>query len=320
VNGYAPRAIDSTPLHVLLAEDEPTQCLFVSRLLRRAGYVVDVVNDGETALDEIAKGTYQMLVTDWDMPRLDGPTLCQRVRKLVLPSYLYILILTGHSAKQSVVAGLDAGADDYISKPPNDAELLARLSAGRRVVRLEQSLRESNARVQLLSITDELLGVFNRRYLNEKLPDEIHRAQRYKRPLSIVIADLDCFKNVNDRYGHQAGDEVLKCFARLAQSRLRQSSDWIARFGGDELVFVLPEATGEGAAVTAEKIRQACSCAPLLTTTAEINVTASFGVAELQLEEGRSPLAQLDFLLRRADAALYRSKNGGRNRVTRAEP
>src|SRR5882757_317813 len=165
--------IESTPLHVLLAEDEPTQCLFVSRLLRRAGYVVNVVNDGEKALDEIAKGTYQMLVTDWDMPRLDGPTLCQRVRKLALPSYLYILILTGHSTTQSVVAGLDAGADDYIRKPPNDAELLARLSAGRRVVRLEQSLRESNARVQLLSITDELLGVFNRRYMNEKLPDEI---------------------------------------------------------------------------------------------------------------------------------------------------
>jgi diguanylate cyclase (GGDEF)-like protein len=232
---------------------------------------------------------------------------------------LYILILTGHSTTQSVVAGLDAGADDYISKPPNDAELLARLSAGRRVVRLEQSLRESNARVQLLSITDELLGIFNRRYLNEKLLEEIHRAQRYKRPLSIVIADLDHFKNVNDRYGHQAGDEVLKCFARLAQSRLRQSSDWIARFGGEEFVFVLPEAAGDGAVVVAEKIRQACSCAPLLTTTAGINVTASFGVAELQLEEGRAPAAQLDFLLRSADAALYRSKNGGRNRVTRAE-
>jgi two-component system, cell cycle response regulator len=312
--------IDSTPLRVLLAEDEPTQCLLVSRLLRVAGYIVNVVNDGEKALEEIATGSYQMLVTDWDMPRLDGPELCRRVRKLVLPSYLYILILTGHNTTQSVVAGLDAGADDYIRKPPDDAELLARLRAGRRVVRLEQSLRESNARVQLLSITDGLLGVFNRRYLNEKLPDEIQRAHRYRRPLSIVIADLDHFKNVNDRFGHQAGDEVLKCFAQLAQSRLRQASDWIARLGGEEFVFVLPEATSEGAAITAEKIRQACSSAPLVTTTAEINVTASFGVAELQLDEERSPAAQLGFLLRRADSALYRSKNDGRNRVTQAEP
>jgi two-component system cell cycle response regulator len=308
--------IDSMPLHVLLADDDPIQCLFVSRLLRRAGYAVDVVDDGEKALNQIVTGSYQMLVTDWEMPRLDGPTLCRRVRKLSLPSYLYILILTGHSTTQSVVAGLDAGADDYIRKPPNEAELLARLSAGRRVVRLEQSLRESTARVQLLSITDELLGVFNRRYLNEKLPDEIQRAHRYKRPLSIVIADLDHFKNVNDRLGHQAGDEVLKSFARLAQSRLRQSCDWIARFGGEEFVLVLPEATSAEAAIVAERIRQACSSAPLLTTTTEIRVTASFGVAELQLEEGRPPEVQLDFLLRRADAALYRSKNGGRNRVT----
>jgi two-component system cell cycle response regulator len=312
--------IDSMPLHVLLADDDPIQCLFVSRLLRRAGYAVDVVDDGEKALNQIVTGSYQMLVTDWEMPRLDGPTLCRRVRKLALPSYLYILILTGHSTTQSVVAGLEAGADDYIRKPPNEAELLARLSAGRRVVRLEQSLRESTARVELLSITDELLGVFNRRYMNKKLPDEIQRAHRYKRPLSIVIADLDHFKNVNDRLGHQAGDEVLKSFARLAQSRLRQSCDWIARFGGEEFVLVLPEATSAEAAIVAERIRQACSSAPLLTTTTEIRVTASFGVAELQLEEGRPPEVQLDFLLRRADAALYRSKNGGRNRVTQAEP
>ena len=312
--------IDSMPLHVLLADDDPTQCLFVSWLLRRAGYVVDVVDDGEKALDQIATGTYQMLVTDWEMPRLDGPTLCRRVRKLALPGYLYILILTGHSTTESVVAGLDAGADDYIRKPPNEAELLARLSAGRRVVRLEQSLRESTARVELLSITDELLGVFNRRYLNEKLPDEIRRAHRYKRPLSIVIADLDHFKSVNDRFGHQAGDEALKSFARLVRSRLRQSCDWIARFGGEEFVLVLPEATSAGAVITAERIRQACSSAPLLTNPAEIVVTASFGVAELQLEEGKPPAAQSDCLLRRADAALYRSKNGGRNCVTQAEP
>jgi diguanylate cyclase (GGDEF)-like protein len=304
---------------VLLAEDEPTQCLFVSRLLTCAGYVVDVVNDGESALAAVSTGDYQILITDWDMPRMDGPTLCRQIRKLALPGYLYILILTGRDSPQNVVSGLDAGADDYIRKPPVEAELVARLGAGRRVVRLEQSLRASNARAHLLSITDGLLSVFNRRYVNEKLPDEIQRSSRYRRPLSVVIADIDHFKRINDRFGHQIGDEVLKCVTRLMQSQLRKSCDWIARFGGEEFLLVLPDSANPGAMATAERIREACGSTPLVTSAGEVTVTVSFGVAEFKHDGDDLPGARMDTLLRRADAALYQSKAAGRNQVTQAD-
>jgi len=310
---------DATPLKLLLVEDEPTQLLLMQRLLRRAGYTVETASDGEAALEKLSCGEFQMLVTDWDMPGMDGVTLCRRVREARLPGYLYVLLLTGHGSTESLVEGLEAGADDYIRKPPNEAELLARLTAGRRIVRLEQSLREANAKIQILSITDPLVGTFNRRYLNEQLVHEVERARRYARPLSTVMADLDFFKSVNDRHGHQIGDEVLRGFVELAQGCIRNASDWIARYGGEEFVVVLPETDLPGAAVTAEKIRASCAARPFATGAGPVKVTASFGVAELDLcaaATAPSSSAGAELLLREADAALYRSKHEGRNRIT----
>ncbi|MGH8220004.1 MAG: diguanylate cyclase [Steroidobacteraceae bacterium] len=310
---------DAMPLKLLLVEDEPTQLLLLQRLLRRAGYTVETAADGEAALAKLSSGEFQMLVTDWDMPGMDGVTLCRRVREAPLPGYLYVLLLTGHGSTESLVEGLEAGADDYIRKPPNEAELLARLTAGRRIVRLEQSLREANAKIQLLSITDPLVGTFNRRYLNEQLVREVEHTRRYARPLSAIMADLDFFKDVNDRHGHQVGDEVLRGFVELAQSCIRHASDWMARYGGEEFVVVLPETDLAGAAVTAEKIRSCCAAAPIRTAIGEVTVTASFGVAELDLcgAAGMASVnAAAEMLLREADAALYRSKHDGRNRIT----
>jgi len=318
-DGTGADAAGEAPLKLLLVEDEPTQLLLLQRLLRRAGYTVETADDGETALAKISSGGFQMLVTDWDMPGMDGVTLCRRVRAARLKGYLYVLLLTGHGSTESLVEGLEAGADDYIRKPPNEAELLARLTAGRRIVRLEQSLREANAKIQLLSITDPLVGTYNRRYLNEQLVHEVERARRYGRPLAAVMADLDFFKLVNDRHGHQVGDEVLRGFVDLAKSSIRQASDWMARYGGEEFVVVLLETDLAGAAVTAEKIRCACAATPIRTAAGDVNVTASFGVAELDLNAapaGGSISAAAEALLREADAALYRSKYDGRNRVT----
>lgn len=309
---------DAPQFRLLLVEDEPTQRMLVERQLRRAGYAVETAADGEEALSKILGGRFQLLLTDWDMPGMDGRTLCRRVREANLPTYLYILLLTSHGSTDDVVAGLEAGADDYLRKPANEAELVARLNSGRRIVQLEQSLREANAKIQQLSETDSLVGTFNRRYLSTQLEREVDRACRYRHPLAAVMADLDRFKLINDERGHQTGDEVLCRFVELAKSTVRPS-DWIARYGGEEFVIVLPETDLAGAAVAAEKLRALCAATPVETSSGKLAITASFGVAELQrssADESASAAAQA--LLRRADSALYTSKNEGRNRVTLA--
>ncbi len=305
-------------LRLLLVEDEPTQRLLLERLLEQAGYVVDSAQSGVEALEMIAQGRYQMMLTDWDMPGMNGITLCRHVREANLPMYLYILLLTANSSTSEVVAGLEAGADDYLRKPADKSELLARLNAGRRIVQLEQSLREANAQIQQLSITDPLTGAFNRRYLNEHFLIEIERAHRHSRPLGLVMVDLDHFKKLNDRHGHLVGDDVLRAFVKTVRSAIRPSSDWIARYGGEEFALVLAESDLDASTSAAERIRLICDERPLETRAGALSISASFGVAAL--DHSLPPGDAMEKLLREADAALYRSKHSGRNRVTPATP
>jgi len=297
---------------LLLVEDELTQQMVMEHLLRSVGYDVDVAGNGDDALAMIKTGQYQLVLTDWEMPGMDGVTLCRLVREANLPS-VYILLLTSHGAVAHAVEGLRAGANDFIRKPADETELLARLEAGKRVVLLEQSLRQANTKIELLSVTDPLLGIYNRRYLHTKLPEEVARARRYNTALSIVMADLDHFKAVNDTHGHQTGDSVLQHAVTMARSTLRQS-DWIARYGGEEFVIVLPETNVQGAMAVAERIRRLCAETPASVTPARITVTASFGV--VGLHETAPSADDSDTMLREADAALYESKHSGRNRVT----
>jgi two-component system cell cycle response regulator len=304
-------------MRLLLVDDNPVERRFLQTLLRHEGYVVETAGDGDEALAKILGGEFHIMVTDWEMPGLDGGTLCRRVREANLPTYLYMVLLTSHGSEADVVAGLEAGADDYLRKPPNKPELLARLKAGARIVRLEQSLREAREKVHRLSLTDALCGTFNRRYLDEQLGKEVERARRYQRPLSIVLADLDLFKLVNDKRGHQTGDEVLKYFAALLLASIR-TNDWVARYGGEEFVVVLPETDLAGAGAVAEKIRAECARATVPTSTGDLCITASFGVASLG-PSSEPPIAVSESLLRQVDAALYTSKRHGRNRVTLAK-
>ncbi len=293
-------------MKILIAEDDPTQRLVLERLLRRAGYSVETAANGEDALTRILEGTFDILVTDLDMPGIDGTTLCQRIRDASLMNYVYILMLTSHTQDADVAAGLEAGADDFVRKPPSELELMARLKNGSRIVQLQRDAYR-------LSVMDPLLEVFNRRYLMNQLRCEIWRARRYQHPLTVLMADLDYFKQVNDRHGHAVGDQVLVGFARRARGLIRES-DWMARSGGEEFVFVLPETPVERGLHVAEKVRQGLAEAPILTSEVELNVTASFGVAELALGAQDDANA----LLGRADQATYRSKEEGRNRVTAA--
>ncbi len=304
-------------MKLLLAEDELLQRKVLERVLSRAGYDVEAAIGGEEALRRVLEGDVQILITDWDMPGMDGATLCRRVREAKLVGYLYILMLTGHTDIADLVAGLDAGADDYIKKPFNEGELLARVKSGCRIIELERSLSAANAQIRQLSITDPMVGTYNRGYLDNQLPLEIERARRYDRRLAVVMADLDEFKKINDFHGHGVGDEVLKCFAERALGSIRISSDWIARYGGEEFVLVLPETELTEAAAVAEKVRFACASEPMATSTGHHIITVSFGVAALP-EALQDPI-DAKTLLRSADAALYRSKRGGRNRVSVSE-
>jgi diguanylate cyclase (GGDEF)-like protein len=302
------------PLRLLLVEDELIQRRVLERRLIKAGYHVDIAVNGEEALERILSEHYQILITDWDMPGMDGATLCRKVRATELPGYLYILLLTGHEAAADIIVGLEAGADDYLRKPADEAELLARLKPGARIVALERSLREAQARLRALSMTDALVGTFNRRYLTEQLRREIERAGRTGQPLAVVMTDLDHFKRVNDTYGHPVGDEVLQAFAERMRSSTRQT-DWIARYGGEEFVIVLPDTALSEGLIVAEKIRERVAGTPFTTSMGSLPVTASFGVAAfaggLSLEPEMSCR-----LLSRADVCLYQSKAAGRNRVT----
>lgn len=303
--GEAPR--ETEPVKVLLAEDDPTQRLVLAHLVRNAGYVVETVPDGESALARILDETFDILITDLDMPGLDGSCLCQRIRAASLANYLYILMLTAHTGDVDVAAGLEAGADDFVRKPANPVELLARLKNGSRIVKLQREAYRN-------SITDALLGVFNRRYLIHQLRCEVWRAHRYQRPLAVLMVDLDHFKQINDRFGHSAGDQVLVGFARKTRSLIR-TCDWFARFGGEEFVIVLPETPLGVAEQVAEKVRRELEAVPFLLASGEHRVTASFGVAGLTLGSDENS----DVVLGRADKALYLSKRQGRNRITVAD-
>jgi two-component system, cell cycle response regulator len=298
---------------ILLVDDEPTQRLIMARLLRRAGYEVDTAGNGREALDKIEVGNYQLMITDWEMPEMDGITLCSAVRASQREGYLYTILLTARDSVEHVVAGLQSGADDYLTKPVIEPELIARLSTGRRICTLERSLREANEENRRLSITDPLTGAYNRRYLMEQLPRELDRASRYGRPIAAIMCDVDHFKKINDTHGHQVGDAVLRSFVAIIRKTIR-GTDWVARYGGEEFVIVLPETNAANGVRAADHIREQVAASPLPIDNLSIAVTASFGAAGWL---DAAPMgADAELLIARCDAGVYASKSGGRNRVT----
>jgi diguanylate cyclase (GGDEF)-like protein len=287
----------------------------LEKTLIKSGYEVVSVENGRMALELFDKRFFPFILTDWMMPEMDGLELCRAIRKKVLPGYVFIVILTAKDSKDDIVTGLEAGADDYLSKPFNQSELIARLKTGIRILKLEKSLKEANEEVRLLSITDPLTKCYNRGYLTDSLPIEIKRAKRYDRHLSIILCDIDHFKKVNDTYGHQAGDQVLKEFVHYISKSLRQEVDWVARYGGEEFIIVLPETDINGASAVAERLRRVVSKERItLPDGKEIHITASFGVSGFSPETADTTISSED-LINDADRCLYRAKGEGRNKV-----
>ena len=298
---------------VLVAEDDAVTRTMLKRDLENQGFEVVAVADGSKALAVLEKEHFPFLITDWNMPGLSGVELCAAARKMETDSYVYMLIITAEESRRKVIEGLEAGADDYLRKPIHPGELVARLNTGKRILALERRLLEANRRIAALSETDDLTGAYNRRYLSQQLPNELERSERYGRPLSIVMCDIDHFKNVNDTYGHHVGDQVLRAFANLLADLVRDKVDWVARYGGEEFTIILPETRFPYAQAVGERLRKSVAERGMAFGEHSFNITCSFGITAYHPDESRKPLAE-EFMAY-ADSFLYHCKDAGRNRV-----
>jgi diguanylate cyclase (GGDEF)-like protein len=295
-------------MRVLIAEDDVTSRTLLRRVLEKWGYEVVVTADGATAWDVLRSADPpRIAVLDWMMPEMDGVEVCRRARALETRQPPYIILLTALGEKEHLVTGFEAGADDYVGKPYDPAELRARLEVGRRLVELNDELIEAQLRLEVQARTDVLTGLANRRAILERLEDELRRASREGGTLGVGMVDVDHFKRVNDEHGHAAGDVVLCEVARRMQHVLRPY-DRVGRVGGEEFLVLVPRVTESELTQLMERIREAVGSAPLAAGDAEVVVTVSAGATVSGGEPAHA-------LIARADEALYEAKARGRDRV-----
>jgi diguanylate cyclase (GGDEF)-like protein len=295
-------------MRVLAAEDNPVFQSMLRTMLTKWGYQPVIARSGTEAWRVLeSQDAPRLAVLDWMMPGMDGVEICRRVRSANREPYIYILLLTARTESQDLIDGMDAGADDYLTKPFNAHELRVRLHAGRRILDLQEELLKTREALRVQATHDGLTGLVNRNSILETLNDEISRAARTNQPLSVLMVDLDKFKMVNDMHGHLAGDAVLREAARRLKGSARRY-DSVGRYGGEEFLVVLPGCDATDAAAQAERMRAAIAAAPFVTPSQPLSVTASLGVA-------CSSQCAPESLIRHADDALYAAKARGRNQV-----
>ena len=298
-------------MKVLIAEDENISRRKLEKFLKDLNYEVISCKDGLEAWDIIqSEDAPNLLILDWIMPGMDGMEICRKVRKLDREPYTYILLLTSKGEQEDIVKGMEAGADDYIIKPFNQNGLRVRLTAGKRIVKLNREILEMRNDLKRQAIYDELTGLYNRRYMIDVLEKEFSRALRYQTEISCLLIDLDYFKEVNDTFGHAFGDMVLHEFATCLQQEARKT-DITFRYGGEEFMLLLPNTDIGGALNVAEKIRSVCEARKYDDGVNSITVTVSIGIASAKQHQ----LLDDKELIAYADKALYRAKANGRNRV-----
>jgi diguanylate cyclase (GGDEF)-like protein len=270
----------------------------------------------------------QMVITDWVMPGMSGPELCTSLRQTEAGRRMYLVVLTSREEEDNVVAGLEAGANDYLTKPFNPRILLARVQAGERVIALQRQVEidkltdrrrvaqmaQLTRRLRAVSLMDALTGLYNRRYAMNALQDAWNASERYNRTVSVVMVDIDHFKRVNDEHGHQAGDTVLRATADVLRASCRRS-DTVCRLGGEEFLVINANGSLEEALACAGRLRAAVEANQVVADSFDGHVTISLGVAE------RTPeMNSIDDLLAASDLAVYAAKSQGRNRVCTSQP
>ena len=301
-------ATDSgTPTRVLVVDDDPIQRRQLEATLGRWGYDVRTASDGLQALRLMAEqGPIQLVVADWMMPEMDGIELCRRIRGNEGHPYVYVILATARDHRDDIVAGLDAGADDYLTKPIHHGELRARVGAGKRIIDLQNRLLAAQEQLQIEATHDSLTGLWNRRAILESLERELGRAARQGTAITIVMGDLDLFKRINDTHGHPVGDAALRETARRLGGAVR-GYDFVGRYGGEEFLIVAPGLDRVGAIELAERIRGRFADTPFVVSGQSLSLTLSLGVVSILGG------AHIGDVLVAADAALYDAKAAGRN-------
>jgi diguanylate cyclase (GGDEF)-like protein len=313
--------LDDQPKRILVVDDHPDNVQVLRARLEARGYLVDEAGDGEEALERVYTAPPpDLILLDIMMPKIDGLEVVRRIKSDPSLPFIPVIMQTALDTTENVVQGLDAGADDYIAKPIKFGELDARVKSLLRIQSLQASLEQrekelsvANAQLLVMSSTDALTGVANRRSLEERLHDMWEHSQRLHEPLSLVMCDIDHFKHVNDDYGHQAGDAVLQQFAKLLQDEAREI-DKVGRYGGEEFVLLLPGTVLDAAVTFAERIRERVEkYAFTFEDGQSLHRTMSCGVAAWP----HPRVGDQDALIKAADDALYVAKETGRNRVVR---
>ncbi|MBD3221662.1 diguanylate cyclase [bacterium] len=315
--------VQDQPLRVLVVDDSPLDRRIVTSRLDKEGHHVETAANGHEGLKTALRWNPHVILSDWMMPEMDGLELCRALRRSDEVSSVYVMMLTSNDQSDDLVTALDAGADDYLPKPINQAVLIARLRAAARVIRLQEraardreairafaaDLSVANRKLQHMALYDTLTSLPNRRYAMDRLQKEWERAQRHGAPFLCMILDIDHFKKVNDTYGHDAGDVVLQRTAQAMKDCLRASDD-VCRFGGEEFLCICPDADLEVAQVMGDRLRTAVEDNHIDTPGFTGHVTVSIGAAAFD-----PGFDSIDEMIKLADEALYAAKEAGRNKV-----
>ena len=302
-------------MKILVADDDALSRTLMQRLLSRAGYDVVMAENGHQALELLlGPSAPRLALIDWMMPGLDGPSVCLEVRSHRERSYSYLVLLTAKGEKEDLIAGLEAGADDYLIKPCNGEELKARLRAGERVLRLEDTLVDAREEMRFKATHDPLTSLWNRGAILARLEEEIKRVQRDKARCSVLLCDVDHFKRINDVYGHLVGDAVLRETAMQLAAAVR-AGDVVGRYGGEEFLVLLHDCGPEGLGGRAEELRYAVAANTFTDNLPGLSLSISIGAMTIDHWAVGAP----ELYLGQVDAALYRAKLEGRNRVVCAD-
>lgn len=302
--------------NIYIVEDSPTQAKEISLLLNDAGHETKIFSKGEEAISFIEKEAPDLIILDIILPDIDGYTVCRRIRKLI-NSYIPVLMLSQRSEVEDKVDGLEIGADDYLAKPFDPRELVARVHALLRLKRLQDELerkleeeKRDYEKLRDMAITDPLTGLYNRYYLFDILGREFTKCQRYDTPLGCIIIDVDHFRRFNNTYGHPTGDWILKELANMLKNNIRKV-DIVSRYGGEEFVIIQPLSNLTSTARTATRLRQIVDERQWKSSKGLHKITISAGVSAYP----EAPAKNYSELIDLADKALLEAKRKGRNRV-----